>query len=1528
MGIYENYQVFLIVTMTLHFTIYQLRDIRKKAHKKDKQEEESSSNILIKFAEIVHLLVCYVISFFLFQLLLSTLGTYWMNLSTTPMAIKSQAIEISSTNLFNQLENEENPSRMLVAQKPFYLKVINETSIITEDDKEKDPLAPFHTLFSSDYKTAFVISSDTVVVWDISEPMDPKKITKFRNKIKTFFSAKLALNSQALFLDSGSVLQIINTTDLQNLNVIQDLSFRSEEELEQNPDVCFYPSLAESSDHRFLIVTNIQFRIYDVSDLNKPKMVLDDGSWMATTVRLSADDRYAYIGSQDSLKVYDFTNFEAPKLVSSLMINGTMFSCDLSYDQKTIYALTYVRVGEEFKINLYIINVEKPEAPVVQKELYVESMKKIGFTRLRISPDQTFLILRTITNMRVIGLRMFEMNNLLDTVADSATIAFLPGGEHALIFSWKVIRLAQISFNIPSYQSTSLQPNYINRLALNYPPQKAVLFGNRAFVLAKNPDDLNHKMLLDVDLGSDYSMLEMKQSFQLRSRPSTFFVSSDGKNIYYKSDKTTVQVLNTEGGNFSEVSSLQFDENFEEIFLVSSNKKTLYAVYKNPDDVINIYLMIYNISDSTPKLLSMLTLDFSFHQRNTDVERDYMILSQDEETLYLLDGVLRIIDVSDPIDPELLNTFGSSQFFVRNFAFSSDLKTCFLMVKPDPNQKFIMAVDLTDNQNPEDLGSIDIPVDSNDKLAVSADGKLLFLSTPEDFITIDVSNKSALTISEAQELKVSNFLLLPNAQNILIMNEGGLHIMYRKFRYGLFLPQHQFKLGETATNTLKIMELGKDTDNYVSIGQNYKFIDAMMYHYKINTFGQFDSSYEALPSSVTFSRENAVLTIDLTSRVSVNAYKIYFTASTQIKVDTFLQMDFTKDESQNLQAYLVGQGYLDTDTFLTEHFDENTPLVLNTQYSKYEQNIRKILKSHRFGLITTFNIESSLHLKEELPLQIETPSSNTITVRIHLLPNQKSKFVSQAFPSIKSQLDDEKLHLLLEGPMISINQALQSLLINIDDGGKCSGYIGINDGLNPELNRNFESLSNYIKTNGKPIIPDKSTVQRQVNEALIVAGENMFVEFGEKTFKDPHDRPLTYSLESINEKVEPPSWITLRDRRLMGIPPEEFFPYEISFYLKASNEYKSERVMFTLKVRLSFTIIFKRLLILVGYLFSAYKVWQHSDKLYNMIMRRSYRYPKTMKIQIDKEITEKDIFPILFIDKGSKKMANLILKTLLADAGIKVMQLIDSLVDFHQIDGSFNRQRLAVVIENIDLVKNSEYQNCDKGLVNELIFNDLVMKRLKLKSERKTSRIFEKIKSRWIHLVDMDAGSSQFFVKEKSLIHELKSRNLDADVSFTETLLSRNDEDRSSFSDSPSSKRSLSEGFQVNWGLLKDAIIAYAFSQHHMDIPKYEVFIRSREVLDAATMKRNCLKRCLKIDRVRLVNHSTKHLGYGLKHKFIENKVQFYGKIEEQIKRKTIAIQITTKRNWVLREFLVKGLLGGENNMVDSTTILNINEEL
>jgi len=570
----------------------------------------------------------YTTCFYFIKFLGLVLGTYYLNQShgETRMSLPSPNQQV-----FRHLKEE----RMLAAQKPLYFKEINEAYF--------DELYPFYVLRTNDLQTAFVVQVNAVEVYNVSDPTLPKKIGSYYKPAYRYPSAVLSPSNKILALDTGAV-DIVDVTDQSSPSFISQIETRTAQELKDSSNLNS-PTVAISPDDRFLITCDPKMKIYDISDPRTPKLVFKD-SRRTTATLLAADGRTAFAGG-DSLRIFDVSDFTAPKLLGDFPTSGNVFTMTLSKDQKTIYVLcgSVLENQDKIDLRLEVLDITDPAASFdKQPQIPLGSTRDVVLSSLTPSPDGMFIALKNINSVRIINLRTSEVVNFTSD-AQYPSLAFLPNGKNALIFSVGVIRFVEVYLNIAEDQSSSLQPNCLAQLALgSLVKQIAVVPSNkRGFILSST--DFG-SLLLSIDLG-DYLLLRIVQTFNTSKNLSVFTLSPNGKNIYYKSSKKTLQILDIqqERWELSKGAVLKLDEDFEKMFLTSSDQKTLFTFLNNESS--NLYkISLYDIS-TDPKLISNISFESVVPSYFFEFGSVYMALSPDEKTLFFIDQRLNIRDVSD-----------------------------------------------------------------------------------------------------------------------------------------------------------------------------------------------------------------------------------------------------------------------------------------------------------------------------------------------------------------------------------------------------------------------------------------------------------------------------------------------------------------------------------------------------------------------------------------------------------------------------------------------------------------------------------------------------------------------------------------------------------------------------------------------------------------------------------------------------------------------------------------------------------------
>jgi len=291
-GVYDHYLVFLILMMILHIGIHHFKFILKKKENEllvDKNGEPSA-----QLRNILSSILYFTISFFILKFLVAicvSLPSSNLEIQAEPQPmIQTLDQQLLRRRLDLEEVEESELGRMLVAQKPAYLKTINEVYA--------NKLHPLCVVYSNDFRTAFVVQREEVTIYNVSEPKGPNRLGFLSQNFLQYGSAVLSSKTPTLFLMRDD-LQILNVTDLKSPTVISKI------EGGFAPAIYHQSSLAISSNEKYAICTDPGISIFDISDSSAPELVFSTRLRPATTVLLSGDDKTAYIGSYQSLQIWD-----------------------------------------------------------------------------------------------------------------------------------------------------------------------------------------------------------------------------------------------------------------------------------------------------------------------------------------------------------------------------------------------------------------------------------------------------------------------------------------------------------------------------------------------------------------------------------------------------------------------------------------------------------------------------------------------------------------------------------------------------------------------------------------------------------------------------------------------------------------------------------------------------------------------------------------------------------------------------------------------------------------------------------------------------------------------------------------------------------------------------------------------------------------------------------------------------------------------------------------------------------------------
>jgi len=419
-------------------------------------------------------------------------------------------------------------------------------------------------------------------------------------------------------------------------------------------------------------------------------------------------------------------------------------------------------------------------------------------------------------------------------------------------------------------------------------------------------------------------------------------------------------------------------------------------------------------------------------------------------------------------------------------------------------------------------------------------------------------------------------------------------------------------------------------------------------------------------------------------------------------------------------------------------------------------------------------------------------------------------------------------------------------------------------------------------------------------------------------------------------------WLELRGLTLTGTPPRKFWPSQLSVTLLVSNEFKSEKVTFTLNIGISAVIVLQYVILYFGYLFSGYKVYKNIHQFYNISAQKFYRYPKVYQITVDQEVTDTTITPIGFFGKefeNANLLMNYLKRHFVKDSEKKkflIKNFIDSFKDEqgHRLDKSKLVEIINQILESLTFVERHcvkyyiQINDEQKDIIHRIIFDKFILLEIGLPSEKQTLSIFKKIKDQWIDIVEQE-DPSQPYLKVNKLKLNYALQNIDSKIkpqraspnaqkdglldmtqnSVRSRILSNNHLFEKSANNIEENllESSLSDKLKnVNMELLELALQAHAFKSHHLDAQKEQATIISneRKVGSSCFYK---IKALLRYHLQMLQFTNKEELGYGLKYVFKKNVLHFCGMPEASMEYETLVVQILNKREMIMREIYIFG---------------------
>jgi len=955
----------------------------------------------------------------------------------------------------------------------------------------------------------------------------------------------------------------------------------------------------------------------------------------------------------------------------------------------------------------------------------------------------------------------------------------------------------------------------------------------------------------------------------------------------------------------------------EEILIIDiSNLQspTLYAKYKVSGyseiedfyfwDEANIaFVMInrYDLGDhtelrvfdySSPKSPKKI---YSSNVESAGEQGSKLLFSKERSALLIVGSNLTIYDVSNASSPLAIGSIGicidnnEALFFAK---ISADGKTLFAETMDRTSFHKFKIYNISDLRNVKLISEAILPMFKTNfgvlEAEVTQDSKTVYLLQYEDenILRIDLSNIKAPRVSGIlpfQKKSVKQIKLSADGKMMyLITNHSQIYRMSLETPQTLYLNQEKFYIGHGYSDNAMVLQFDEKSADYRLMKENeYKFIGMGLCEINIDSTEVYAKPiFNLLPNWASFDKTNHVLTIEPKRQLDLGYRTLFARISKKVPKNAFDSFLDSATESKDLITNLISLGYLNNQLFLTSEYGKLEDFYLPAKYENMTEQIYNTLAQYYIIACTTINILPSLEVKRLANgLSVISPSENHVKIEIQLSKkiNATAQFVHRPYGSLLPTITDGKSHLSLEGSLVEINTALKNLTVDLTNIEGCSAEMLAMDGMNPSITVKINDVTKHFQINTPPI-PNKS-VQKQIDDIPVYTGQYFSITFDSDTIKDIHpDISLQYKLvlNATENNETLPSWISLNDLTLKGIAPEEFFGREIGFALIATNEFKNLTVPFVLHVRISSTYVAKLIARYSPYILTLVGLIIKANMIYNVVCKKRYRHDKEFIVQVGQEITNKIIFPIAFIGQEkveSQKIFDYMMKKkrFISEEGIldkvKIMECIQETVK-EKIPVK-ERNQLEVYLYGV---------SSRKQIVERLVVYKFISQQLN--RERTTRKTFEKIKNRWVDIIEWN---NDFQVNQSKLSKILESFGVlqDKGSSNYSSLLGKSNT-------------------RLNYDLLVNALESYAFECQSIDMFAIKCTVEIKERLPGG-----CLKSVLKGDIHPINYDSPLKVNYGVNCRFENSSLIFSGTPCEDFKRKDLVVQIANGRLRILKEIWI-----------------------
>ena len=1388
-------------------------------------------------------------------------------------------------------------------------------------------------VLSKDKKTAFVTIDfyGTLKIIDISDLHSPLIVNSLSLRVSTdeyrIKSLILSRDEKTLYASNSKDLEIIDISNLRSPKLISETRSKLFDSYQfQDTTPSFKTSLVVSESTKTLYIGGLGLQVYDISDPKKPVLlrtfkndVTEDKGIAVNEICLSRDENILFIAN-GSLDVYNISAPREMKQLYSFKTESSPRSLLFDEDGQTVLLLG---TSEDDEIILEEADISSLDSFEVKNTFKLDDRSDYSPRFLAVSPSKSKLFIFAYSSLQGdAGLFVFDRikhtarRNEDNLIEQTFALDFGPDGKTVITASNNQFMTIELFLDYPNSKVFSpSQENLINNVSFPLCDQMQMSAdGQYLFALCKVQKNsyLHVLTIWDVKNLSAPIGLYNTQKFISQMR----FINNYQTVYLLETDSIMMlDIAKRDEIKLKKSYKLQNRDRNLVYFIPSSDEKTGFII-RNLGEMGSVSFI--DLSSDSDTIDVLLTLDLEF-----GVYNGRLILKDDDKTLILLGKKMVIYDISEISSPRQIAflPFGVNEPDpdLSAHLLSPDKKILFIETF-DENRLFQLKIyNISILTSPELISEKYFPKLQKGRaqpgLSLSPDLKTGYLyHHANSLIKLDLTDlkqpqvTGVIPLVKNKQGSISSYVISPDGKTIYASDSNRIRVINTEIEYTLFLKQEKFLLGGKYSDKIAMLCLSESEYNIMST-ESYKIIKLSLLDMKVAPNKvDLEVKTSPLPSWMMFDRESNTLTMESKKQSEIGAYTLHSVFSLKIPREALQDLG-TSVPLDDIWAWLISLDYVDPKMYLTENLGEIDTFFLPSSLNGYRKKIYEILQKYRVETCTSFEVVSSLELNNKSLPSISSLSTSPIKVEIKLEPKNgvDAKFVNRPYGSLIPVMKENKTKISLEGAVKEINTAISSIVVNFENGTSCSASMTIMDDLNPPVSRGLTNISRYFKSNAPPSINNHvdKTTQEQIDDAEIQTGKYFTFTFSGDIFEDEYLESLKYEVILARNNTAFPTWLNANGLTLKGTPPEEISGRNIDLILVAKNEFKENQIPFRLHISISAVFWLKLVMKYIPYILTLLGLFVSANKIFNILRKGFYKHSKEFYIGVGEEISENVIFPVSFI-REEQKQSQLILKQFSKD--VNVTDFLDQGRKILEKEKIISK--IKEVVQKMSSNVRKQIRLYPSPIIDQIIVNKFVWMQLDSEKETQTRSLFESLKADCLEVVERDpsSASSGFTINQNKLNKLIKRMQMlprQRNSTLEESLISHQ-------LDAP-------EG--VNIHLLKDAILAFAFENHSIDLSPISIDIGVRQKVPA-----NFLFRFLKLDLREIYLDYKNKMNYGINYQIIDDKLCFYGVAQNYLKGKTLVVQIKNRKHRIMKEIWIHGVPC--NLGKDETSMIRDEQEL